>query len=136
MHAHGCQWFSHEINNRQPLQLKKPKSWELFWSYQLNSTANPAHLPQNRAKMAKSAVLFSWQLKKGSQDFDFFNCHGCRIFILCEIHCYFCPHILRVYYYSEYLYYFSIKITFDRFLSLLCMQNQNTLMRINVVNVL
>ena len=28
-------------------QLKKWKSWELFWSYQLNSTANPAHLPQN-----------------------------------------------------------------------------------------
>ena len=28
-------------------------------SYQLNSTANPAHLPQNWAKLAKLAVLFN-----------------------------------------------------------------------------
>ena len=93
------QWISHKIDIRHPWQLKKSKSWEPFWSYQLNSTANPAHLPQNWAKLAKLAVLFSWQLQKGSQDFDFFNCHGCRIFILCEIHCYFCPHILWVYYF-------------------------------------
>ena len=43
---------------------------------QINSTANPSHLPQNLAKLAKSAVLFSWELQNGSQDFDFFNCHG------------------------------------------------------------
>ena len=35
------------MNYRHPWQLKKSKSWEPFWSYQLNSTANPAHLPQN-----------------------------------------------------------------------------------------
>ena len=29
-------------------------------SYQLNSTVNPAHLPQNWAKLAKSAVLLNW----------------------------------------------------------------------------
>ena len=34
------------MNNRHPWQVKKSKSWEPFWSYQLNSTANPAHLPQ------------------------------------------------------------------------------------------
>ena len=33
------------------------------WSHQLNSTANPAHLPQNWAKLAKSTVLFSWYLQ-------------------------------------------------------------------------
>ena len=60
MRGHGSQWFSHEMNNRHPLQLKKLKSWEPFGSYQLNSTANPAHLPQTWAKLAKSAVLFSW----------------------------------------------------------------------------
>ena len=41
---------------------KNKKSWEPFRSYQLNSTANPAHLPQNwakLAKLAKSAVLFN-----------------------------------------------------------------------------
>ncbi len=43
------------MNIRHPGQLKKWKSWEPFWSYQLNSTANPAHLPQN---WTKSAVLF------------------------------------------------------------------------------
>ena len=41
---------------RHPLQLKKSKSWEPFWSYQLNSNAD--------------------------QDLDFFNRHGCWIFIL------------------------------------------------------
>ena len=86
MRGHGSQWFSHKMNNRHPLQLKKSKSWEPFGSYQLNSTANPAHLPQPWAKFAKSAVLFSWYLPKGSQDFDFFNCNGCRLYILCEIH--------------------------------------------------
>ena len=28
----------------------------------------------------------------------FFNCHGCRLFISCEIHSYFCPHIFWVYF--------------------------------------
>ena len=28
--------------------------------YQLNSTANPVHLPPILAKLAKSSVLFSW----------------------------------------------------------------------------
>ena len=42
-----------------------------------------------------------WYLQNSSQDFHyFFICPGCRIFILCEIHCYFCPHIFGVYYFS------------------------------------
>ena len=32
------------MNDRHPLQLKKSKFWEPFWSYQLNSTANLAQL--------------------------------------------------------------------------------------------
>ena len=43
------------MNNRQPWQLKKSKSWGPFWSYQLDSSANPAHLPQKWAKWAKWA---------------------------------------------------------------------------------
>ena len=67
-------------------------------SYQLNSTANLAHSPQNWTKLVKSVLLLSWYLQNG---FDLFNCHGCRLFfILCEIHCYFCPHIFWVYYFS------------------------------------
>ena len=34
------------MNNRQPWQLKKSKSWGPFWSYRLDSSANLAHLPQ------------------------------------------------------------------------------------------
>ena len=34
------------MNNRHPWPLKKSKFWGPFWSYQLNSTANSAHLAQ------------------------------------------------------------------------------------------
>ena len=84
MCRHKQQWISHKMNYRHPRQLKKSKSWEPFWSYQLNSFVNPAHLPQNWAKSAKLAGLFIWQLQNGSQDLDFFNCHGCQYFILCK----------------------------------------------------
>ena len=40
--------------------IEKIKSWGPFRSYQLNSTANLAHLPRNWAKWAELAVLFSW----------------------------------------------------------------------------
>ena len=76
------------MNFQHPREVKKLKSWEPFWSYQLKSTANLAHLPRNQAKCAKLAVLFSWQLLNALQDFDFFNCHGCQTFILYEI-CYY-----------------------------------------------
>jgi hypothetical protein len=59
MRGHGSQWISHKMNIRHPGKMKKWKSWEPFWSYQLNSTANPAHLPQNWAELGKLAVLFS-----------------------------------------------------------------------------
>jgi hypothetical protein len=39
------------------MAIEKIKILGPFWSYQLNSTANPTHLPQNWAKLA---VLFSW----------------------------------------------------------------------------
>ena len=52
---------------------KKSKSWGPFLSHQLDSSANPAHLPQKWAKWAELAVLFSWQLQNGPQDFDFFS---------------------------------------------------------------
>ena len=51
--------FSPHMNNRHLWQLKKSKSLGPFWSYQLNSSANPAHLPQKWAKGAELAVLFS-----------------------------------------------------------------------------
>jgi hypothetical protein len=34
-----------------PWPLKKSKSWGPFWNYQLNSTANPAHLPHKVGQM-------------------------------------------------------------------------------------
>ena len=59
MRALGSQWISNKMNIRHPGQLKKWKSWEPFWSYQLNSTANPAHLPQNWAKFEVNRL--DWQ---------------------------------------------------------------------------
>jgi hypothetical protein len=38
-------WVS--MYNRHPLQLKKSKSWEPLWSYQLNSTADLANFEVN-----------------------------------------------------------------------------------------
>jgi hypothetical protein len=67
---------------------KKSRSWGPFFSYQQESSANLAHLPHKWAKWAELAVLFSWQLQNGPQDFDSLNCHGCQTFILAEIYCY------------------------------------------------
>ena len=60
------------MNNHHQWQLKKKsKFWRPFWSYQLNSTANSAYSLQKWAKWAELAVLFSWQLQNGPQDFGF-----------------------------------------------------------------
>ena len=88
--------------NWHPLQLKKSKSWEPFGSYQLNSTANPAHLPQNRPNFEMNGLDWQCCLDGSSKTVprififsstDFFNCPGCRILTLFEIHCYLCPRI-------------------------------------------
>jgi hypothetical protein len=42
-----------------PRIIEKKKIFEPFWSYHLNSNANLAHLPRNRAKWVELAVLFS-----------------------------------------------------------------------------
>ena len=39
------------VCNRHISQFKKSKSWGPFWSYQLNSTANPTNLPENLGQM-------------------------------------------------------------------------------------
>ena len=70
----GLSAFSSQVNS----MLKKSKSRGLFWSYQLNSTANSANLPQKWAKWDDFAVLFSWQLQNRPQDFYFFNCYWCQ----------------------------------------------------------
>jgi len=49
-----------------PRAIEKMKILGAILDHQLNSTTNPAHLPQNWANLAKSAVLFSWQLQNGS----------------------------------------------------------------------
>ena len=41
------------------MAIEKIKILGAVWSYQLNSTANPDHLPKNWAKLAKLAVLYS-----------------------------------------------------------------------------
>ena len=58
--------------------------------------ANPAHLPRKWTKGE------NWQCNLASSSKTaprIFILSIVRIFILCEIHCYFCPHILWVYYF-------------------------------------
>ena len=69
----GSKEFQKKMKLWHPLQLKKLKSWEPFWSFLQKSTANPAHLPKKWAKWAEMAVQFSWQLQTGLHDFDFFQ---------------------------------------------------------------
>ena len=42
------------------MAIEKIKILGLFWSYQLNSTANTAHLAHFGGDKAELAVLFSW----------------------------------------------------------------------------
>ena len=95
MRAQYWNHFRYQMRNWHLWKSKKSKSWGPFWSYQLNSTANPAHLPRKLTKWAIMAVLLAPKRPPG---FWFFQLPwaGCRIFILCEIHCYFCPHIFWV----------------------------------------
>ena len=49
-----------ELSSLAPMAIeKKSKSWGLFWSYQLDSTANSDHLPQEWAEWAELAELLS-----------------------------------------------------------------------------
>ena len=48
------------MNNRHPQPLKTIKILGVFWSYQLNNTANSAHLAHFHGELAELAVLFSW----------------------------------------------------------------------------
>ena len=53
------QWISYKMKVWHPLLLKKSKSWGPFWTYQLKSTANSAHLAQFLGKLAKLAVKWA-----------------------------------------------------------------------------
>ena len=43
------------------------------------------HFQKSRCRL-NGWVLLCHQLQNGSQDFDFFNCYGCRLFIWAEFH--------------------------------------------------
>ena len=67
MRGHRSQWISNKIKIWHPGQLKKSKSWEPFGSYQLNSTANPAHLPQSWANFEVNGLDWLCCLTGSSQ---------------------------------------------------------------------
>ena len=75
-------------------------SWEPFGSYQLSSTADLANLDQVEVNGLDWQCCLAGSSKTAPQDLNFFHCHGCRLFILCEIHRYFCPHIFWLCYFS------------------------------------
>ena len=66
---------------------KKIKILGAVLGYQLNSTTNSAYSPQKWAKWAELAIVFTWQLQNGPWDFNFFNCHGCRLIIRAYFYC-------------------------------------------------
>ena len=62
---------STENESSTSMAIEETKILDAFWSYQQNSTANLARLTQNWAKLAKSAVPFSWLLQNGTKDLFF-----------------------------------------------------------------
>ena len=78
-----CWIWWHKMKVWHPWQKKKLKSWEPFRSYHLNSPANSANFAWFLVKVVVAP--------KRPPGFWIFTCLGCRIFILCEIHCYLCP---------------------------------------------
>jgi hypothetical protein len=62
------------MNNRHPWQLKKSKFWGLFWSYQLNNTANSAYSPRKWAKWAGSSetapTILIFSIAMGTYSFE------------------------------------------------------------------
>ena len=84
--------FSPHTSNWRLWQLKKIKSLGPFWSYQLNSTANPAHLPQFGPNWPNRQYYLAGSSKTTSRIFIFSIAMGGDYsfyagLILCEIHC-------------------------------------------------
>ena len=65
------------MNNWDPWQLKKSKSWGPFWSYQLNSSANSAYSPLKWVKWAELAWPHLWSspelTPQNWKDFEFYH---------------------------------------------------------------
>jgi hypothetical protein len=79
-------FFLHQMNNRQPWQLKKSKTCGPFWNYQLDINANLAHLPQKWAKWAEWAVCLAGSSKTTPRILICSIAMGrCQTFILAEI---------------------------------------------------
>ena len=72
---------------------KKSQSWGPFWSYQLESTANPAHLPKIGPNWPNWQCCLASSSKMAPRIFFSIILDA----ILCKIHCYLCmPPILGV----------------------------------------
>ena len=70
--GHRSQWNSAQMNHRHKWQLKNSKSWRPFWSYLLNSTDNPALLPQKCVKEAELECNLAGSSKMAPR-FQFFQ---------------------------------------------------------------
>ena len=79
------------------MAIKKSKFWEPFWSHQHCQFCQFGQILRQMGRICSAVQLVA---PKRLPDFHFFNCPGFRIFILCEIHCYLCPHIFWVYHFS------------------------------------
>ena len=89
MRALRSQCFSPQMNNRHPWQLKKIKILGAVLELPAKQHCQSSPFTSKFGQIGQIGTAGS--SKTAPQDFDFFNCPGCWIFILCEIHCYIYP---------------------------------------------
>ena len=85
------------MNNRQPWQLKKIKIVGAVLELPAKQQCQFSPFAVN---MLNWLCCLTGSSKTAPRILIFFQCHGCQYFILCEIHCYLCPHIFWIYYFS------------------------------------
>ena len=74
LHENKVKWT---MNNQYPWQLKKSKFWGPFGSYQLNSTANSAHLaPRILIFSIAIGADYSFDIKSGFSIAPAFSLHN------------------------------------------------------------
>jgi hypothetical protein len=84
---------------RQTKIFNKNPPYSFIWPYSFNWHLRvPIPKIPKKCQKCMGMGLNGFHNLKGSQDFDFFNCNGCRIFILYEIHWDPCPRIFGTYY--------------------------------------
>ena len=82
MRAPRYQCFSHQMNNRQPWQLKKSKCWGPFWSSQLDHIFLKSILKS--LYLLKFLATLCYHRQQGSQSVTDIKKSYCNIWFFCK----------------------------------------------------